>query len=114
MSDDHDPDAAPQWDPKQAMASLAAERDIYDDTPETQAQKILVDATPAVAAGLVHLALHGEKETARLGASREVLNRVFGADKIGGGADDPIKAFVEGIVKEVQEGTINPIDKLGQ
>jgi hypothetical protein len=90
------------FDPKKAMASLAEERDIFDDTPESQGEKILRESIPVVASGLVHLATHAEKETVRVQASREILNRVYGSDKIGGGVDDPLQKWLADVVKESQ------------
>jgi hypothetical protein len=70
------------WVSDAELAGLGLERATgikSTDGPEShveQANRMLREAAPMAAAGLVKLAQHGESETVRLRASIEILNRV--------------------------------------
>ena len=67
------------WDPDEALASLAAETQLFleEDTTDA-ARRIFREHTAVAAMSLVHLALHSSNERVRMDAAKTVLDRSLG------------------------------------
>lgn len=110
MSDVPEPTSADQpkrdWNPEEQFASLAQERNMFDDTPESQARRILEDGVCDAAQALMHIVRFGEKEHTRLQAAKVVMDRVWGPEHIGTGSQDPLRLLVGEIVKDAEQAYV--------
>ena len=79
---------------------------MFDDTPESQARRILEDGVADAAHALMHIVRFGEKEHTRLQAAKVVMDRVWGPEHIGSGSQDPLRLLVGEIVKEAEEAYV--------
>ena len=72
-----------EWLAEEALQALQADYDIFkDETQEQTTNRILREALPTIAVGLVHTALHDRDSKVRLAASKEVMDRVLGKSTV--------------------------------
>jgi hypothetical protein len=67
----------PWWDTDGALESLKLEKSVHAELSDAQlAKQIVLQASPQAAASLIHLALHGRSDSARLNAAKYILDMV--------------------------------------
>ena len=66
------------WDADEAMAAMVDERDLFDDTPESQAKRLIQEGTAIATASLLYIAQYGDKDSDRIRASMVILDRAWG------------------------------------
>jgi hypothetical protein len=99
------------WVTDDDLEALKMERTVFhrDETPAAMARRIISEASPAAAASLVKLALHGASEQVRLSASKHVLQLAFEQGSDGDGREPwedmygKVMTDVEGMLKEAAQ-----------
>lgn len=114
MSGDDKPDPytlSKAWVSDDDLDALKMDRTVFhqDSTPAAMARRILAENSPAAAMSLVKLALHGDSESVRLNAAKQVLAFSFDQGSDGDGREpweillDKVTSDVEAHLKEVAQ-----------
>lgn len=90
------------WVSDSDLEALKLDRQVFhsDTGPVAQARRILSEASPAAAASLARLALHGESESVRLRASQLVLDYAMQNGSNGDGKE-PWTEVYEKVMQEL-------------
>jgi hypothetical protein len=90
------------WVSDNDLEALKMDRTVFhrDETPPAMARRILAENSPAAAMSLVKLALHGESESVRLNASKEVLRLAYEQGSDGDGRE-PWEGVYEKVMTDV-------------
>jgi hypothetical protein len=116
MSGDDKPDPytlSKAWVSDDDLDALKMDRTVFhqDSSPAAMARRILAENSPAAAMSLVKLALHGESDSVRLSAAKQVLLFAFEQGSDGDGREpweilyDKILSDVESHLKEAAQHT---------
>jgi hypothetical protein len=67
------------WDPDEAIKSLATETSLLDEgDPSLTARRLLQQNLAAATSSVIHIALHSPNERLRLDASKTIMDRCLG------------------------------------
>ena len=95
------------WIPSDAIASLAAERQVHpEETEEDTARRLLKENVDRAVLGIVHISQHGGSEKIRFDASKYIVERVLGkAGEEVAAEQNPIEEFLNKIEAAANSGS---------
>lgn len=95
------------WVPSDAIASLAAERQVHpEETEEDTARRLLKENVDRAVLGIVHISQHGSNEKMRFDASKYIVERVLGkAGEEATTEQNPIEEFLNKIEAAANSGS---------
>jgi hypothetical protein len=95
------------WLPEKAVESLKMERVLHngEETDAQLSRRLMQEASPLIATGIIHTALHGATDRVRLDAQKYVLDRVLGkpGDDAYETVQSPLETLVTLLTKDAEE-----------